>query len=246
MGVGGPLTAATYLGDNTIPILADLIDHMSGVTGIEMVVDDTALRTSVDAGHHSGGVDVVWMCGHLTMRLLSAGVIHHEIAAAPVFADRREPVYHSVIVTHAAGPPSLGASLRNRLAVNEPESWSGYQGLKSHVEANFPGEWFADQRTTGSHRASIEALAERSCDVASIDVTVWNHLLATEPAAVAGLRIIDRTADWPVPPISLHPNLDAGQRADVKAALCAVGPGDIASLDRIVPTDARPYQVAGM
>ena len=147
-----------------------------------------------------------------------------------------------MIVTHVDGPSSLGASLGTRLAVNEPESWSGYHGLKAHVEDAFAGDWFVDQQVTGSHRASVHALANRTCDVAAIDVTIWNHVATTEPAAVADLRLIDRTSDWPAPPISLRPNLDIGRRADLETALCAVGPGDIASLDRIVPTDSRLYQ----
>ena len=67
--------AATYLGDNTIPILADLIEHLSGVTGFGMVVDGAAPRTSADAGRHAAEVDVVWMCGYLTMSLLAAGAM---------------------------------------------------------------------------------------------------------------------------------------------------------------------------
>ena len=242
MGVTGPLTAATYLAYNTVPILHDLIEHMAGATGIEAAVDRPARRTSADAGVHAVHMDVVWMCGYLTTSLRSAGTISHEIVAAPVFAGHGEPVYHSVIVTHAAGPSSLAASLGTRLAVNEPESWSGHHGLKAHVAAAFPSDWFTDEQTTGSHRASIEAVADRTCDVAAVDVTVWNHVAATEPTAVADLRIIDRTADWPAPPISLSSNLDAGHRAELESALHAIGPGNIASLDRIVPTDSRPYE----
>ena len=237
-----PLTAATYLGDNTAPILRDLIAYLSAVTGIEIAIDPTAPRTSSDAGVHAADVDLIWMCGCLTMSLLSTATIPHDIVAAPVFAGHGKPVYHSVIIAHADGPPSLAASLGTRLAVNEPGSWSGHHGLKAHVAGAFPGEWFTDDQTTGAHRASIAAVVNRTCDVAAIDVTVWNHIAATEPTAVADLRIIDRTIDWPAPPISLDSNLDPDQRAAIESALRAIGPGVIASLDGIVATDSRPYE----
>ena len=238
MGVARPLKAATYLGENTVPILRGLIEHLSGIARIEAVVDPGAPGTSAEAGAHAAGMDVVWMCGYLTMSLLSAGKISHDIVAAPVFPGHGEPVYHSVIVA----PQSLADALATRLATNEPESWSGHHGLRAHVTAAFPGEWFADEQYTGSHRRSIEAVAERTCDVAAIDVTVWNYLAGTNPAAVADLRVIDRTIDWPAPPISLRSGLDPGLRAKIEPVLHTVKPGDIASLDCIVPTGPRPYQ----
>ena len=126
-----------------------------------------------------------------------------------------------MIVTHESGPQSLGAALETRLAVNEVESWSGFLGLKAHVERSFPGRWFADQTVTGSHRASLGALVDRTCDVASVDVTVWEHALAERPEELAELRVIDRTVDWPAPPFSLGSQLRPRVRKSLRTALLA-------------------------
>lgn len=134
-----PLRAATYMGDNTLPIMRDLVGYLSDATGIEVAIDRTAGRTTVAALRHAPTLDLVWMCEYPTASLISAGRMSHAIVAAPVFAGHGGPVYHSVIVTHAAGPPSMGAALETRLAVNELESWSGYLGLTAHVEQAFPG-----------------------------------------------------------------------------------------------------------
>lgn len=236
-----PLRAATYLGDNTLPIMGDLVRYLSGATGIEVVVDCAAGRSTAAARHEAPNMDLVWMCGYVTTSLISAGPTSHVIVAAPIFAGYGEPDYHSVIVTKADGPASLREALHTRLAVNEVDSWSGFLGLRSHVERSFPGAWFADQSVTGSHRASIQALADRACDVAAIDVTVWEHVVATEPEAAADLRIIDRTVDWPAPPFSLTANLELEQRDIVTAALLAIGPSDIVSLDGVAPADSDLY-----
>ncbi|MYC85203.1 MAG: PhnD/SsuA/transferrin family substrate-binding protein [Acidimicrobiia bacterium] len=238
----GPLRAATYLGDNTQPIMGDLVGHLSKMTGIEVVIDQTAGRTTIEALRHAPTLDLVWMCGYPTVSLISAGRMSHTIVGAPIFTGHGQPVYHAVIVTHASGPPSLAAALDTRLAVNEVESWSGFLGLRAHVERSFPGRWFADQTVTGSHRASLGALVERACDVASVDVTVWDDAWAERPEEVAELRVIDRTVDWPAPPFSLNSKLETGTRRSFTEALHAIGPAEIASLDGVVPTGLDLYQ----
>lgn len=238
----GPLRAATYLGDNTLPIMRDLVGYLSEATGIEVVVDHTAGRTTIEALRRAPTLDLVWMCGYPTVSLISAGRMSHAVVAAPVFAGHRGPVYHAVIVTHRAGPPSLGAALETRLGVNEVESWSGFLGLKAHVERSFPGRWFADQTVTGSHRASLGALADRTCDVASVDVTVWDHALVERPEELAELRVIDRTVDWPAPPFSLNSRLKSGTRDSLSEAMHALGPAEVASLDGVVPARLDLYE----
>lgn len=237
-----PLRAATYLGDNTLPIMRDLVAYLSEATGVEVVVDQAAGKTTVEALRHAPTLDLVWMCGHPTVSLISAGRMSHAIVAAPVFAGHGGPFYHAVIVTHEAGPPSLGAALETRLAVNEFESWSGFLGLKAHVERSFPGRWFADQTATGSHRASLAELVDRTCDVASVDVTVWEHALAERPEDVTGLRVIDRTVDWPAPPFSLSSTLETATRDSLTRALHALGPAHITSLDGAVPAGLDLYE----
>ena len=78
--------------------------------------------------------------------------------------------------------------------------------------------------------------------MAAIDVTIWDHVVATEPEAAADLRIIDRTVDWPAPPFSLGDHLELECRDIVEAALVAIGPSDIRSLDGIAPADSDLYQ----
>ncbi len=237
-----PVRAATYLGENSLPIMDDLVQYLSVATGIDVVVDPAAARSTAEACRQAPKLDLVWMCGYPTAFLISTGRTTHEVVAAPVFAGYRQPVYHSVIITRVDGPSSLHVALETRLAVNELESWSGFLGLKAHVERSFPGAWFADQAVTGSHRASIQAVADQVCDVAAIDVTIWEHLLATEPAAATDLRVVDRTVDWPAPPFSIASHLDPTVRECLTAALTAVGPADVPLLDGVAPADCDIYR----
>ena len=236
-----PLKAATYLGDNTLPIMRNLVEYLSEATQIAVSIDRAAGRSTSAARHQAPNLDLVWMCGYLTASLISTGRMSHSIVAAPIFAGYGGPVYHSVIVARADGPSSLSAALATRLAVNEVESWSGFLGLKAHVERSFPGAWFADQRVTGSHRASLDALVDRTCDVTSVDITVWEHAEAERPEGIAGLRVIDRTSDWPSPPFSLGSHLDSARRNRLGEALLSIGSSDIPALGGLVPAGLEPY-----
>ena len=222
--------------------MRDLVGYLSEMTGVPMIVDPLVGRRTADARREASELDFVWMCGYLTASLISTGRMSHGIVAAPIFAGHGGPVYHSAIVTRAGGPPSLRAALDTRLAVNEIESWSGFHGLKAHVERSFPGAWFRDHAVTGSHRASIQAVTDRKCDIAAIDITVWEHVVAVEPESVANLRVIDRTADWPAPPFSLSSYLGLERRNRLTAALHAIGSSEMPSLDGVVPVDPDLYR----
>lgn len=223
------LTAATYLGDNTVPILDALVATL-GDAGIDIAVDPTAGRDSADARAHAADVDLVWMCGSLAMVLLDDATLPHDIVAAPVFAGEQTAVYRSVFVARTDGPATIDEALGSTIGVNEPESWSGHHGLRRHLG----DRWFADELATGSHRGSIAAVAAGDCAVAGIDVTIWRHVCATEPEAVADLRVIDQTSDWPAPPFLVRRGAESLASAIIEAT--------VDGLHRIVPASAESYR----
>lgn len=223
------LTAATYLGENTVPILDALVPELAA-SGIAITVDPAAGRDSADARARAADVDLVWMCGSLAMVLLDGGDLPHEVVAAPVFTGEVSPVYRSVFVARSDGPATIDDALGTTIGVNEPESWSGHHGLRRHLG----DRWFADELATGSHRDSIAAVAAGYCAVAGIDVTIWRHACASEPDAVADLRVIDQTNDWPAPPFLVR------RRAEGLAS--AILASTVNGLDRIVPASADSYR----
>ncbi len=226
------LTAATYLGDNTVPILDGLVAALRSA-GIDIAVDESAGRDSLDGRAHAADVDLVWMCGSLSMVLLDEGVLDHGIVAAPVFSGEQGAVYRSAIIARTDGPGTIDEALGGSIGVNEPESWSGHHGLRRHLG----DRWFPDEVPPGSHRGSIDAVAAGACDAAGIDVTVWRHVVATEPAAVADLQVIDLTDDWPAPPLMFRLGSGLGS-----VAITALLEAKVAGLERVVPAMAASYE----
>ena len=69
-----------------------------------------------------------------------------------------------------------------RVAINGSDSMSGYHALKRDVETagrSLPSLHI----TTGSHRASIQAVAEGTADFCAVDCVSWAMALQHEPAA---------------------------------------------------------------
>lgn len=238
------VAASCYLGDNAVEILDRLVSHIRGVSGTELEFDRTAL-SSPEAANETRTAGLVWACGLLTVEMIRADTLDAEIVAAPVFLGQNEPVYHSVIVARpGSGYGRLGDAVGGRLAVNEQESWSGHHGLVDHLgRIGLAIDSFAGPVHTGSHLNSVRAVIDNDADVAAIDHTIWEYLVARGEAD--DLVVVERTRDWPAPPFSLGRSLGPESRNKLRDALLSVGPGDVDGLARIVPASREDYDFMG-
>ena len=117
--------------------------------------------------------------------------------------DPEPGVYYSVLVCRRADAPPPGAGLESfrdaRIASNGTDSLSGYWSLGDHLgerTRTSDGPLFGPASFTGSHRASVQAIAAGDADLAAIDVHSWRLALEYEPAA-AELAVIDTTDPTP-------------------------------------------------
>ncbi len=237
------LTAVTLLGENTVPILAGLCSWLTEATGVDIAADRRLPGTSAEAAERAGDADLIWGCGFLVCQLVDSGRLDAEIVAAPVFAGETGPVYHSVIVTADPAIEGLCDASGGVVAINEMVSWSGHLALVDHLAAIGSNlSMFERVVTTGSHAASVEAVARGDADVAAIDHTVWAQL-ARQLRAGTGLRVIDRTKEWPAPPFALHRRRPTDERRTMAAAMVAIPPKLIVDLAGVVPASRADYEV---
>jgi ABC-type phosphate/phosphonate transport system substrate-binding protein len=102
------------------------------------------------------------------------------------------PCAASPAAGHAILP--LGLMRGARLAYNNPDSMSGLIGLTRDLEAVGEGlELFSQRIETGSHRASIRAVADGAADMATIDCRSWQLAKRYEPHA-SEVEIVGWTA----------------------------------------------------
>ena len=227
------LRATTCLGENTVPILRDVVVRLAAA-GVDIEFDELSDPGEREELFLSGGADLVWACGLLTAERIDEFDL--EVVAAPVFAGEPGPVYHSVVVVSATSDArSVSDTFAGRLALNEYGSWSGYRGFERWLEEkSLSIDSYRTHVLTGSHRNSARSIVDGVADVAAIDHTVWNHLLAHEDW-ISGLRVVETTSDWPAPPFSVRP----GITTDVAPLLEAMRPD---GLDRIEPATIASYR----
>ena len=238
------LTAATLLGHNAVAILPGLCAHLSRRTGLELRIEARDGDRSSDAPT-AWRHDLLWACGLLSLRAVVAADRAQvgEIVAAPVFAGERAPCYRSLVVARRDGPVRTLADVAGgRVAINEGASWSGCHALLAHLARSDLSADFAAVLTSGSHRRSLEAVADGRADAAAIDHTVWAHLAREEPTLTRTLRIVDRTADRPAPPFLLGRDIDPPERAALLDALLGLAPGDVEGISHVQACTAEAYR----
>lgn len=131
-------------------------------------------------------------CGRPYRHALADAV---QIVATPCYAaagcDGAD--YRSFLVVRADDGAQSPADLAGRtVAVNAWDSHSGDTALRCMVAAaTAPGEpFFARARVTGSHRASLVAVAASETDCAAVDSVVWAIVGRHEPDIAGALRVI--------------------------------------------------------
>ncbi|NND72153.1 MAG: PhnD/SsuA/transferrin family substrate-binding protein [Rhodothermales bacterium] len=113
--------------------------------------------------------------------------------------------YRSVVVVHADDQRDTLEEFRTgTLAFNSLFSQSGYAALRNHLSTDT--QWPEQQTNTGSHQASIQAIASGKADIASIDAVTW-RLAERYDKAAQQLRVLTYTEATPgLPYITVEHN----------------------------------------
>ncbi|MBL8269704.1 phosphate/phosphite/phosphonate ABC transporter substrate-binding protein [Steroidobacter sp.] len=131
------------------------------------------------------------------------------------------PNYSSALVVNAAQGPSTLAECAGRVAaVNTSDSNSGMNMFRHSVAPLAKeGTFFRKVIVTGSHVASLKAVADLTADVAAIDAVTLELAREHFPELVAQVRVIGFTAPTPSLPLICSRQLPeatiAGLREDL-------------------------------
>lgn len=126
------------------------------------------------------------------------------------------PDYCSFVIVRNDAPYEELSDLRGgRCAVNDVHSWSGHHALRCMIASQRQtAGCFCESIITGSHAASVRAVADGAADFAAIDCVVYSNLSRHRPGAVDGVRVISRSPGMPGLPYIAG---KAASAADIKA-----------------------------
>ncbi|WP_199635327.1 PhnD/SsuA/transferrin family substrate-binding protein [Serratia sp. PAMC26656] len=133
------------------------------------------------------------------------------------------PEYSSWLVVRDDEPGENLADFRGRVAAyNSTDSQSGHNSLRALIAPLAQdGKFFRAAIASGAHYQSLRLIQSRKADIAAIDCVSLELLKRAQPQALAGLKIIGRTAVVPGLPLITPAHTPPGQleilRAGAKA-----------------------------
>lgn len=162
------------------------------------------------------------VCGYPLTHALAGRV---EPVAVPSHALPDCPAGHyRSLITVAADNPArgLGDLAGGVCAVNALDSHSGCNALRAEIAPLAGGAPFFDRVVvTGSHVASLAAVATGAADVCALDAVTHALLLRHQPAALQATRVLATTPVAPALPYVAGPGVGATARRRLRLGLGA-------------------------
>jgi ABC-type phosphate/phosphonate transport system substrate-binding protein len=118
------------------------------------------------------------------------------LVAVPIYsvAGCEGPSYSSMIVARRDEPAEeIRRFSGRRFAYNGADSLSGFVALRAAMKDAGLEPTNAEWIETGSHRASIRAVAEDAADIAAIDAVCWGLALRHERQSTSVLKVVAET-----------------------------------------------------
>lgn len=200
-----------------LDINRQLVSYVGEKLGTEAVLVQRRSYKQVSDLLERTEVDVAFICG-------LPYIIDHErfgleLLVAPEVYEG--PIYYSYVIVPADSPVRSFEALRGkRYAFSDPLSNSGWL-VPAHDLARMgttPEAFFKRTIFTYSHAASVEAVAVKFVDGASVDSYVYDYLASSRPDLAGRTRVVARSPAHPIPPVVVR----AGLAPDVKRRLRAV------------------------
>jgi ABC-type phosphate/phosphonate transport system substrate-binding protein len=228
--------------------LAGALAAAVGALGWPAAAADTAFTTHLDLEDHwrsaGGAVAVTQACGLPLVETLAG-----RLEALGTFLwrgiSRPNGWYRSVVVVRSTATDDLH---RVTPAVNHPQSLSGWASLGwALVERGVTPEDLATVVVTGSHVASLVAVADGVADVASIDAATYALLARVRPALVSQTRVLVHGPWVPATPLvtGVGAPVDVeGLRTALSEAVAApalAGARDALGIEGFVPIETATY-----
>ncbi len=196
----------------------DIADYIGKKLGMSVQIIYRMTYTEMDRLLERDKVQVAFIC--------SAPYVNDhdkfgvELLAAPIVNGRS--LYNSYIIVHKDSHIKSFADLKRKtFAFTDPMSNSGwlyaaYRLSKMHYT---PQTFFKKYTYSYSHNKSIEMVAKRQVDGASVDSLVYDYMLKKHSPYVALTRIIEKSPPFGTPPVVVIRNMDQGIKKKIKDTL---------------------------
>ncbi|HIQ05298.1 MAG TPA: phosphate/phosphite/phosphonate ABC transporter substrate-binding protein [Anaerolineae bacterium] len=206
---------------STFQSYAKLLEYLGNKLGRPVELVQGSTYAEINELVRIGRVDLAFVCTRAYLE--GQQDFGMELLVAPQV--RGEIVYYSYLVVPAGSEDRSLTDLRGKtFAFSDPLSNSGHLVplYQLRLIGERPETFFRKTLFTYSHDNSIKAVAEKLVDGAAVDSLVYDYLQARQPEAVAGTKVIQRFGPYGIPPVVVHPNLDARFKAQLRDLLLSM------------------------
>ncbi len=203
---------------DTVKYYQDVIDYIGEQIGRPVQMVQRRTYDEMDKLLERGEVQVAFIC--------SAPYVENrerfgvELLVAP--SVNGKAIYHSYIIVHKDSPFNTFADLKGKVfAFTDPKSNSGrlYPAYLLKTLHSTPERYFKRVLYSYSHNKSIELVAKKVVDGASVESLVYDYMVKKGSPYVKQTKIIKRSPPYGTPPVVVTKGIDAGLREDIRAAL---------------------------
>ena len=193
--------AAMISPKETVRYYKQLIDYVGSKLGgpVEMVQKEN--YDEMDSMLERGDVQVAFLCSGPYVK--DRAKFGAELLVAP--QSYGQPFYHAYIIVHKDSTIKDMAQLKGKkFAFTDPKSNTGKLVPSYMVAKEFnvtPEKFFGEVIYTRSHDKSVEAVAKKLADGASIDSLIYDYAVKKNPAYTSQTKIIRKSPPYGIPPL---------------------------------------------
>ena len=202
----------------TFSTYEDIIRYIAARLDVPFEFHQRRTYSEVNNMLETGQLDFAFICSGAYVELnRDTGV---ELLSVPV--TRGNTVYQAYVIVPENSPAQEFGDLEGMsFAYTDLLSNTGYLYTLFRVmeEGENPDTFFSSTVFTNVHDVSIQMVAKGLIDGASVHGMVFEYLRENEPDRIRGVRIIEKSEDYGIPPVVASPRMDDDLKASVRDVL---------------------------
>lgn len=215
IGIG---IAAMISPKETISYYSDMLKYIGEKVGKKVKIIQHEDYSKMDALLEKGVVSVAFICaGPYVKDHEKFGV---ELLVAP--QSYGKPFYHAYIIVHKDSAIQDFAGLRGKsFAFTDPKSNTGKLVPTYMVAKRFnttPERFFANVIFSETHDKSIEYVAKKIADGASVDSLIYDYAVKKNPVYTQFTKIVEKSAPYGIPPVVVNKDITPRMKAALRDA----------------------------
>ena len=196
----------------------DMLNYIGQKIGKKVEIIQQENYAEMDAMLEKGVVNVAFVCSGPYIK--DHEKFGAELLVAPQSYGR--PFYNAYIIVNKDSNVKGLENLRGKkFAFTDPKSNTGkivpeYMVVKKFNEK--PEKFFSEVIYTKSHDKSIEAVAKKLVDGASVDSLIYDYTVKKNPVYTQFTKIIEKSPSYGIPPVVVNKNVDPKLKAALRDA----------------------------